>query len=92
MKKLNMDEKLFLVKTKKDSVNHIKLDEAKCAECKSRICLVVCPAETYEEINGKINVSYENCLECGTCRVACGKAAIEWENPRGGFGATFVNG
>lgn len=91
-KKLSLEDKLFLVKTKKDTVSHIEVDKIKCRRCQSKICLRVCPAKTYEEHDGEIVVAYENCLECGSCRVVCSDGAIHWENPRGGMGVTFING
>lgn len=94
VKKLSLEDKLFLVKTKKDTVSHIKVDQEICRRCSYKKCVVlyVCPAKTYEERDGKIEAAYENCLECGTCRVACTDGAITWENPRGGFGVSFING
>jgi len=91
-KKLSLEEKLFLMETKKDRVSHIKIDQKKCRSCRHKACLIVCPAKTYENRHGKIEVSFENCLECGSCRVACKEKAISWENPRGGFGVIFKNG
>lgn len=91
-KKLSLEDKLFLVKTKKDTVSHIQIDREKCQRCFHKICLSVCPAKTYEERNGTIEAAYENCLECGSCRVICRDGAIKWENPRGGMGVTFING
>lgn len=88
----SLEEKLFLVKNKKDTVSHIKIDHKACLECEHEICLIICPAKTYEKKHGKITANYENCLECGSCRVACTDGAIVWENPRGGFGVSFSNG
>ena len=89
---MNLEDKLFLVKTKKHKETHITIDQAKCGDCEHRPCLTVCPAGTYDKIDGKIEVSYENCLECGSCHVTCPKEAITWTNPRGGYGITYVNG
>ena len=88
----SIEDKLFLVRRKKDRLSHIKINSKKCRRCNHKICLIVCPAKAYEERHRNIEVSYENCLECGTCRVACTEGAITWENPRGGFGVSFVNG
>lgn len=92
VKKLKLEDKLFLVKTRKDKVSHIKIDQAKCRHCRFKVCLTVCPAGTYEQSNGEIKANYENCLECGSCQVVCTKGAIIWQNPRGGFGVTYING
>lgn len=91
-KGLSIEDKLFLVRRKKDRQSHIKIDSKKCRHCGHKICLIICPAKAYEESHRKIEVAYENCLECGSCRVACTENAIAWENPRGGFGVSFVNG
>ncbi|UCC95290.1 MAG: 4Fe-4S dicluster domain-containing protein [Candidatus Omnitrophota bacterium] len=91
-RKLTLEDKLFLVKITKDKISHINIDQTKCRECTTKVCLTVCPANTYEEMNGEIKANYENCLECGSCRLACKKGAIDWENPRGGFGVTYSNG
>ncbi|MBI5468297.1 MAG: 4Fe-4S dicluster domain-containing protein [Deltaproteobacteria bacterium] len=84
-------EKLFLVRFKVDSASHLILDKEVCWECGERACLSVCPTEVYKWEEGKkeITVSYEGCLECGTCRIACSEGAIDWRNPRGGFGVSL---
>jgi len=33
-----------------------------------------------------ISVSYEGCLECGSCRIGCPHLNIEWRFPTGGYG------
>ena len=87
-----IEEKLGTVKTKKDSQSHIEIDQIICKDCGHKRCIKVCPANTYEELDGEIKIAYENCLECGSCRVICKKGAISWQNPRGGFGVKFFNG
>jgi ferredoxin like protein len=89
---MNLEDKLYLVSTKSFKDSHIQVNQEKCGVCESKECLVICPANVYEEENGKINVAFENCLECGSCRIVCAENAIEWENPHGGFGVTFKNG
>jgi len=91
-KKMTLEQKLALVKTRKDSVSHIEVDQGLCSRCSQKVCLTICPAKTYEEINGRIHTAYENCLECGSCRLVCPLGGIKWENPRGKFGVIFLNG
>ncbi len=56
--------------------------------------LRLCPAGCYERTDeGKVQVTVDGCLECGTCRVVCAKTGdIEWTYPRGGFGVMFKFG
>ena len=88
---LSLYDKLFTVRRKLPAESHITLDERLCSECLNRICTYVCPAEVYvwDDAAKKIDVRYENCLECGACRVAC--EAIEWTNPAWGAGVVYKN-
>jgi len=72
---------------KVDSEKHIKVKQEICATCKEKYCLYVCPAQVYKLNNqGQIELDLDACLECGTCRIACVKKAIDWNYPRGSFG------
>lgn len=75
--------------------NHICLDEGKCRRCAPRPCLVVCPAQVYLMVGDVVTTRYENCLECGTCQVACdgcGNGGLTWRNPVNGLGIQFRKG
>ena len=87
--KLSIEARLGLVAFTIDSEPHIKLKE--CEGCEARYCLFVCPAKLYTEEEGKIVFNYEGCLECGTCRIACPRD-LDWNYPRGGFGAHYQYG
>jgi len=41
---------------------------------------------------GELHFQYEDCIECGTCKIICPKGAVEWNYPRGTFGVTFRYG
>lgn len=84
-------EKLFLVRFKVDSTSHLILNKDVCLDCVDRTCLVICPSEVYKWTEGQpeITISYEGCLECGACRIACKDNAIDWRNPKGGFGVCY---
>lgn len=74
--------------------SHLEItNTAHCAECE-KPCVDVCPAGTYaySEEQGKILISYENCLECGSCRAICPYTVISWKNPFGGTGITYRYG
>jgi len=88
---LSLEDKLYTIRRKPLKASHISLDEQLCKECLNRICTYICPAEVYvwHEAKNKIDIRYENCLECGACRVACD--GIEWANPAWGTGIAYKN-
>lgn len=90
----NIDDKLASVKYKSDEKTHLKPDQEECKKCKDKCCTYVCPANVYswDKEQGKILVGYENCLECGACRIACSSGKLEWEYPTAGCGVTFKCG
>lgn len=92
--KSNLEEKLFTVKFNGDSVSHLNPIPECCKVCKSKACTTVCPARVYEwnEEEQKLTVNFENCLECGACRVVCESKSLGWEYPKGTHGVTFKNG
>lgn len=87
---MRLEEKLYLLRHVVDEESHIRVDEKTCAICTDRACLDVCPANVYSCVEGKVFVAYENCVECGTCRIAC--PFIEWVNPKGGAGISYRYG
>jgi len=89
---LKVEDKLALNKFEVDREVHIVVDEEKCASCDLASCVYACPAECYVAREGRVTFSYEGCLECGSCRIACDKGAIAWVYPRGGFGISYQFG
>ena len=91
--KKSIQDKLATIKYNCNNKSHLILDPKKCEKCKEKICTTICPASVYEldENLGEIIVQYENCLECGACRIACPKNAISWEYPSSGCGVIFKN-
>jgi len=93
---LSLDARLGLDKYEIDEKNsHILIDQSRCQQCLLQPCLTVCPAAVYVTVDGDIVARYENCLECGTCQVACdtgGEGGITWNPPQGGFGILFRYG
>ena len=88
---MNIENKLFLNRFNVDN-NHPHLcinDKAKCEQCIEKSCVAVCPVKNYKKINGTVELSWEGCLECGSCRIACRKGVIDWQYPQGGFGVTY---
>jgi ferredoxin like protein len=95
MRAMSLDERLGLDKYELDKLGHIGVDQSLCRTCASKPCLTVCPAKVYSQPLDEIVVAYENCLECGTCQIACntgGRRGITWRYPRGGFGIAYRHG
>jgi ferredoxin like protein len=86
--------KIAVNAVKDDQECHILIDQAKCAMCRERYCLYVCPGGLYEfnQETGELRVEHTGCLECGSCRVACPYGALDWRFPRGGFGVQYRYG
>ena len=96
-KPVNIDDKLGMLTFKADHEQpHIKIDDASvCAKkCSEKPCTTVCPAKVYvwEGPQNKIIVNYENCIECGACRMLCPFDNINCHWPRGGFGVQYKMG
>ena len=91
--KKSIQDKLATIKYNCGNKSHLIIDVTKCENCKEKTCTHICPAAVYEadENLEEIVVQYENCLECGACRVACPKGAISWEYPSAGQGVIFKN-
>ena len=87
----DLEEKLSTVKTNPDVDSHLVPDVLACRKCFNKACLCVCPAGVYEwnEKEQHLVVKYENCLECGACRIACTTQSIFWKYPRSNFGITY---
>ncbi len=75
-----------------DTDFHIRFNRNSSQKCQSHSCLYVCPAGCFKLRDGHITFSYEGCLECGSCRIACEKNAIEWVLPKHGFGICYAYG
>lgn len=96
MKEIRIEEKLGLLTYKSDKQSHIKiLDSNVCVkECFHKPCTFICPAKVYEWDESKkiIVVGFENCIECGACRMLCPFNNIYCYWPRGGFGVQYKYG
>ena len=92
-KKLSIDDRLALVTRNIGKISHIKVDQEKFKKSKDKTALFLCPAKVYvlNEETGECIVNFENCLECGTCSVACPEY-VEWKNPSGVFGVCYKYG
>ncbi len=92
---MKLEDKLFLVTFNADQQSHLSVkDQSVCAQCRAKPCINGCPADCWEHEKEKdeVLVSFEGCLECGTCRIICPYANIDWKYPRGGFGVKYKFG
>lgn len=91
---VNVDEALSGNKYNVDEENaHIELvDNPDLEEFKKLVLL--CPAALYKiDEDGTTSFDYAGCLECGTCRIACGDTIIKkWENPQPTMGIEYRQG
>jgi len=92
MKKMTIEDKLFLVKNNVDHDHpHIKITgDEKDLKKGLEAMTYACPANCYTLEGGAVKFAYENCLECGTCRIFCDEFNnLEWNYPRGSFGISY---
>lgn len=91
---MSIDDRLFKVKYVSDEISHLCPNANDCKVCKSKCCTYICPANVYEwnENENRLIINYENCLECGACRIACEKQSLQWKYPKGTNGVTFKFG
>ncbi|MBI5445994.1 MAG: 4Fe-4S dicluster domain-containing protein [Deltaproteobacteria bacterium] len=90
-----IEERLYVDESRPDRTSHIDIVRPDaCPECAGRECVAVCPSGTYRwsEEQGRIQVSFENCLECGSCRIVCPRSNVSWRYPMGGMGICYRYG
>lgn len=98
-KKETVEAKLGTLDWKKHGKTHITLRDVSasspCAtKCPDKPCVTVCPAKVYEweAAHKKVLVAYENCIECGACRMLCPFDNIDCDWPVGGHGVKYKYG
>lgn len=89
---VNVDEYLSANRYEVDEENaHIELvGDPSDAEFDKLV--MVCPAALYrrDPETGEKSFDYAGCLECGTCRIACGDTIVaKWENPGPTMGVEY---
>lgn len=67
-----------------------------CKNCNHRVCLTICPTGVfkwnYQCDEQPVLVQYEQCIECGACRLVCPQNNIQFQYPNGGYGVCFNDG
>ena len=87
---VNVDEYLAANKYEVDEESaHIELvDDPSDAEFDKLV--MVCPAALYKREGGAKSFDYAGCLECGTCRIACGDTIVKkWRYPGPTMGVEY---
>ena len=88
---VNVDEYLAVNKYEVDEGNpHIELvEDPDDAEFDKLIR--VCPAALYKrDADGVKSFDYAGCLECGTCRIACGDTSVKkWKYTEATMGVEY---
>lgn len=87
---MRLEQKLYLLRHRVEEESHLVVDPERCRICVDRVCLTICPANVYSLEGDRIGVAYENCLECGSCRIIC--SHIRWRYPLGGYGISYRHG
>ena len=92
--KFDVEKELSTIKYNPDKVSHLNPDLDMCKICITKVCTKICPASVYswDKENDKLIVNFDNCLECGACRITCEKKSLKWEYPKGNKGVTFRQG
>ncbi|MGI6413154.1 MAG: ferredoxin family protein [Syntrophomonadaceae bacterium] len=87
---MGIKAKLGLNVFKPDSKPHIRIKPGLEGDPRLLRALLVCPAGLYSKNSeGKVELTIDGCLECGTCRLACGTEVLDWCYPAGGRGVQF---
>ncbi|MDO9559505.1 MAG: 4Fe-4S dicluster domain-containing protein [Syntrophales bacterium] len=69
---------------------HIKIKPGMEKDPRLQQAINICPAGLYSTADkGGVVLNIDGCLECGTCRIACGTDVLEWSYPEGGTGVQF---
>ena len=69
---------------------HIRIRQGMERDPRLKAAVRACPAGLYAEgADGVFTLTLDGCLECGTCRIACGTGVLEWGYPEGGAGVQF---
>lgn len=69
---------------------HIHMKDNAANDERMLRAILVCPAGLYRlDDAGKVTVSEDGCLECGTCKIACGEDVLEWRYPDAKCGVQY---
>ena len=87
---LSLKGKLGLDVFKEGKHFHIEINPARADDKRLLTCVRLCPAGLYSPGDeGKIKLSTDGCLECGTCKIICGDEVLTWKYPEGATGVQY---
>lgn len=87
---MGLKAKLGLDVFKPDTHPHIRIKEGQEKNPLLKRAVLVCPAGLYSlNAAGEVEFTIDGCLECGTCRIACGTEVLDWSYPVGGYGVQY---
>jgi ferredoxin like protein len=87
---MGLKAKLGLNVFKHNETAHIVIKPGMEKDPRLKRAILACPAGLYSEnAAGEVELTIDGCLECGTCRLACGIEVLDWNFPEGGTGVQF---
>ena len=87
---MKLKGKLGLDVFKPGAAAHIMIRPGREKDPRLKRAILVCPAGLYRENeHGCVVLTIDGCLECGTCRLACGTEVLDWHYPEGGAGVQY---
>ena len=90
---MNLNEKLYRVRYCVHSGSpHITMNDEICSRCLEKSCLNICPVDNFSLEENKVIFKWEDCVECGACRIACSRGSLNWNYPDGAFGISYRYG
>jgi ferredoxin like protein len=89
----SMKAKLGLNVFKPGRERHIVIKPGKEKDPRLKAAVAICPAGLYSlNPQGQVELDIDGCLECGTCRIACGTEVLDWHYPDGETGIQYLFG
>jgi len=87
---INLKAKLGLNVFKESHQFHIGIQPGKEDDPRLLKAILICPAGLYNlGEDGKVELSQDGCLECGTCKIICGDEVLSWNYPEGATGVQY---
>ena len=94
---MQLQDKIMLIHFNPDnSIQHVAVqNQEHCSTCEEKQCLTICPTGVFKwdcRSGSPILVHYQQCVECGACRLICRFDNILFDYPPGGMGVAYWEG